>query len=61
MITVTAERREGLLPDEAIYQGCVERSRPIMMTTIAAFLGAIPVALGTGIGGEARRPLVLLL
>jgi hydrophobic/amphiphilic exporter-1 (mainly G- bacteria), HAE1 family len=53
-----AERR-GLAPLEALYQGCLVRFRPIMMTTVAAFLGAIPMALGWGAGGEARRPLGL--
>ena len=44
---------------EAIYQGCLIRFRPIMMTTMAALLGAVPIALGYGAGGEARRPLGL--
>ena len=52
-----AERKTGLNPEAAIYQGCLQRFRPIMMTTTAALLGAVPIALGTGIGGEARRPL----
>jgi len=52
-----AERKSGLSSEAAIYQGCLQRFRPIMMTTMAALLGAIPIALGTGIGGEARRPL----
>jgi len=51
--------RTGLTPTEAIYQGCLIRFRPIMMTTAAAFLGAIPTALGYGSGGEARSPLGL--
>jgi len=46
-------------PAEAIYEGCLIRFRPIMMTTMAALLGAIPIALGFGAGGEARRPLGL--
>ena len=54
-----AERKEGKSPLEAIYQGCVIRFRPIMMTTMAALLGAVPIALGFGAGGEARRPLGL--
>src|SRR5262245_29924007 len=54
-----AERREGLTPAEAIYQGCLIRFRPIMMTTMAALFGAVPIALGFGSGGEARRPLGL--
>ncbi|MBI4907360.1 MAG: efflux RND transporter permease subunit [Acidobacteria bacterium] len=54
-----AERRHGYTPRQAIYQGCLVRFRPIMMTTMAALLGALPVALGHGAGGEARRPLGL--
>jgi HAE1 family hydrophobic/amphiphilic exporter-1 len=54
-----AERQHGLSPAEAIYQGCIIRFRPIMMTTMAALLGAVPIALGYGSGGEARRPLGL--
>jgi hydrophobic/amphiphilic exporter-1 (mainly G- bacteria), HAE1 family len=54
-----AERKEGRSPRDAIYEGCLIRFRPIMMTTMAALLGAIPVSLGYGSGGEARRPLGL--
>jgi HAE1 family hydrophobic/amphiphilic exporter-1 len=54
-----AERKEGKTPTEAIYQGCLVRFRPIMMTTMAALLGAVPISLGYGSGGEARRPLGL--
>jgi HAE1 family hydrophobic/amphiphilic exporter-1 len=54
-----AETNGGLPPEKAVYRGCLERFRPIMMTTMAALLGAIPIALGTGMGGEARRPLGL--
>ncbi|HZT30784.1 MAG TPA: efflux RND transporter permease subunit [Bryobacteraceae bacterium] len=54
-----AERSRGLAPKEAIFQGCVIRFRPIMMTTMAALLGALPISLGLGAGGEARRPLGL--
>ena len=54
-----AERQHGMTPAEAIYEGCRIRFRPIMMTTMAALFGAIPVALGYGSGGEARRPLGL--
>ncbi len=54
-----AERKEGMTPLEAIYEGCLIRFRPIMMTTMAALLGALPVALGYGAGGESRRPLGL--
>ncbi len=52
-----AERVEGKTPEEAIYQACLLRFRPIMMTTMAALLGAVPLALGTGTGSELRRPL----
>ena len=52
-----AERGEGKSPEEAIYQACLLRFRPIMMTTMAALLGALPLALGTGVGSELRRPL----
>jgi multidrug efflux pump len=52
-----AERGESKSPAEAIHQACVLRFRPIMMTTMAALLGALPLALGTGIGSELRRPL----
>jgi multidrug efflux pump len=51
------ERRDGLSPDEAIYQACLVRFRPIMMTTLAAILGALPLVLATGAGVEMRRPL----
>jgi HAE1 family hydrophobic/amphiphilic exporter-1 len=54
-----AERRQGKAPADAIYEGCLIRFRPIMMTTMAALLGAVPIALGYGAGGEARRPLGL--
>ena len=54
-----AERRHGKTPADAIYEGCLIRFRPIMMTTMAALLGALPIALGLGAGGEARRPLGL--
>jgi len=52
-----AERREGMAPREAIYQACLLRLRPILMTTMAALLGGVPLALGTGVGSELRRPL----
>jgi len=54
---LAAERSEGMRPEEAIYQACLLRFRPIMMTTMAALLGAVPLALGTGSGSELRRPL----
>jgi HAE1 family hydrophobic/amphiphilic exporter-1 len=52
-----AQRQEGLSPADAIYRGCLVRFRPIMMTTMAALMGTLPIALGLGAGGEARRPL----
>jgi multidrug efflux pump subunit AcrB len=54
-----AERKEGKSPEEAVYQGCVLRFRPIMMTTMAALFGTLPIALGIGAGAESRRPLGL--
>jgi multidrug efflux pump len=52
-----AERKEGKPPEQAIYQACLLRFRPIMMTTMAALLGGLPLALGSGTGSELRRPL----
>ncbi len=52
-----AERSEGLSPEEAIYQACLLRLRPILMTTFAAILGALPLMLGSGTGSELRNPL----
>ena len=52
-----AQRKEGRKPEDAIYQACLLRFRPIMMTTMAALLGALPLALGDGTGAELRRPL----
>ena len=52
-----AEREGGKTPEESIYQACLLRFRPIMMTTMAALLGGVPLALGTGTGSELRRPL----
>jgi multidrug efflux pump len=52
-----AERREGKSPEDAIYEACVLRFRPIMMTTMAAMLGALPLAVGGGTGSELRQPL----
>jgi HAE1 family hydrophobic/amphiphilic exporter-1 len=54
-----AQREEGCRPAEAIYRGCTLRFRPIMMTTVAALFGTLPIALGFGEGGDARRPLGL--
>jgi multidrug efflux pump len=54
---LAAERTEGKSPSESIYKACVLRFRPILMTTMAALLGAVPLAVGTGTGSELRRPL----
>ena len=54
-----AQRTQGMAPAEAIYEACLVRFRPIMMTTMAALMGTLPIALGLGAGGEARRPLGL--
>jgi multidrug efflux pump len=56
-----AEREQGLPAREAIYQACLLRLRPILMTTMAAMLGALPLMLGTGVGSELRQPLGLAL
>jgi hydrophobic/amphiphilic exporter-1 (mainly G- bacteria), HAE1 family len=53
--------REGMAPLEAIYKGCLVRFRPIMMTTMSAMLGAVPIAFGYGVGGEAWQPLGLVV
>ncbi len=52
-----AERNQGLSPDQAIFQACLLRFRPILMTTMSAILGALPLMLGTGVGSELRHPL----
>ena len=52
-----AERKQGLPPGEAIFQACLLRFRPILMTTLAALLGALPLMLGSGVGSELRHPL----
>jgi HAE1 family hydrophobic/amphiphilic exporter-1 len=54
---IEAQRSEGASPAEAIYEACLIRFRPIMMTTFAALMGSLPIALSFGAGGEARRPL----
>jgi HAE1 family hydrophobic/amphiphilic exporter-1 len=54
-----AQRQQGSSPGDAIYQACLVRFRPIMMTTMAALMGTLPIALGMGAGSEARRPLGL--
>jgi len=58
MIDFAIEKeRDGLPPEQAIYEACLQRFRPILMTTLAALLGALPLALGTGSGSELRKPL----
>jgi multidrug efflux pump len=52
-----AERKDGMSPRDAIYHACLLRFRPILMTTMSALLGALPLALGTGVGSELRHPL----
>ncbi|MBV9522011.1 MAG: efflux RND transporter permease subunit, partial [Alphaproteobacteria bacterium] len=52
-----AERSQGMSPEQSIYQACLLRFRPIMMTTMAALLGGLPLMLGSGTGSELRRPL----
>ena len=52
-----AERNEGMAPRDAIFQACLLRFRPIMMTTMAALLGALPLMFGWGVGSELRHPL----
>jgi len=54
---IQAEQSEGLNTEEAIYQACIKRFRPILMTTMAALLGAVPMMVGTGVGSEIRQPL----
>jgi multidrug efflux pump subunit AcrB len=54
---LAAERRDNLTPRDAVYQACLLRFRPIMMTTMAAMLGGLPLALMSGAGHELRRPL----
>jgi multidrug efflux pump len=56
-VALEVERKEGKKPAEAIYEACLLRFRPIMMTTMAALLGGLPLALGTGTGSELHRPL----
>jgi multidrug efflux pump subunit AcrB len=52
-----AERNQGMTPEDSIYKACVLRFRPILMTTMAALLGAVPLMVGTGTGSEIRQPL----
>jgi len=56
-----AERREGKPPRDAIFQACMLRFRPIMMTTFAAMFGGLPLALGNGVGAELRKPLGIVI
>ncbi len=56
---IEAQRNEGKSPAEAMYEACLVRFRPIMMTTMAALVGTLPIALGLGAGAEARQPLGL--
>jgi HAE1 family hydrophobic/amphiphilic exporter-1 len=56
---IEAQRTEQKLPADAIYEACMVRFRPIMMTTMAALVGTLPIALGVGAGAEARQPLGL--
>ena len=56
---IEAQRKEKKSPLDSIYEGCLVRFRPIMMTTFAALMGTLPIALGFGAGAEARRPLGL--
>jgi HAE1 family hydrophobic/amphiphilic exporter-1 len=56
---LSAQRNENKSPAEAIFEGCILRFRPIMMTTMAALMGTLPIALGLGAGGESRQPLGL--
>jgi multidrug efflux pump subunit AcrB len=56
---IEAQRKEGKSPEEAIYQAGMIRFRPIMMTTMAALMGSLPIAIGLGAGGGARMPLGL--
>jgi multidrug efflux pump subunit AcrB len=51
------EHQEGLTAEESIYRACIMRFRPILMTTMAALLGGVPMMLGTGVGSEIRKPL----
>jgi multidrug efflux pump len=56
-----AERDMGMTPRDAIHQACLLRFRPILMTTMAALLGALPLMLGTGVGSELRHPLGVVM
>ncbi|MGP1677645.1 MAG: efflux RND transporter permease subunit, partial [Burkholderiales bacterium] len=56
---IEAQRKQGKTPADAIYEACIVRFRPIMMTTMAALMGSLPIALAIGAGGDARKPLGL--
>jgi len=56
---IEAQRKDNNSPEDAIFQACMTRFRPIMMTTMAALMGSLPIALALGAGGQARRPLGL--
>src|SRR4029077_12118500 len=56
-VALDAERNQDMSPEDSIYRACVLRFRPILMTTMAALLGAVPLMLGTGTGSEIRQPL----
>lgn len=56
-----AQRKDNLTPKQAIFEGCLIRFRPIMMTTMAALMGTLPIAIGFGVGGDARQPLGLVV
>jgi len=56
---IEAQRKDNKAPEDAIFQACLTRFRPIMMTTMAALMGSLPIALALGAGGQARRPLGL--
>jgi HAE1 family hydrophobic/amphiphilic exporter-1 len=56
---IEAQRKDGKPPEQAIYEACLIRFRPIMMTTAAALMGTLPIAMGLGAGSEARKPLGL--
>jgi multidrug efflux pump subunit AcrB len=58
-IAIEAQRKEGKRPEDAIHEACLVRFRPIMMTTMAALMGSLPIAFAFGVGGDARQPLGL--
>ena len=60
-VALQRERESGATPEEAIREACLLRLRPILMTTMSALLGALPLMLGTGEGAELRRPLAIAI